>query len=218
MRGCQMKRKTQKIATWIIVGLLSLSLLGGTFYGGWQSLTGSNSQTDAYEAQITTLRQQIEQEPSNVELQTSLGNLYYDYGAYLAQKDKTEQAEEQFKLAVDSYQKALEQKEDVNVYVDMATAAFYAGLEDEAVTGFESALEIDPEHFNAWYNYGIFLAFSKEDYEGAIAKFEAAQQVASTDEKAQDSAEWIAELKEMQKQKLLDKAVEEFDSPTSESK
>ena len=209
-----MKRRTQKIATWIIVGLLAVSLLGGTFYGAWQNIMqgGTSSQDQTYKSEIASLKSQVEQDSTNLDIQTSLGNTYYDYGIYLSQAEKPDAAAEQFALAVGAYEKVVTEKEDINVYVDMATAAFYANMPDEAIAGFENALKINPTHFDALHNYAVFLAFYQADYDAAIQKMEEAKKAAPSDEAAQEAQEKITSFKEMQKQKALDNALEDFQS------
>ncbi len=212
-----MKKKKQSIATWIIISLLAISLLGGTFYGGWQALTasdlgGGSAAGQNYQSQISALDQQLKESPEDSSIQLSLANAYYDYGSYLLQNDKTEEGVKQFKLAIPLYQKVVAKEKNINAYVDLATAALYAGEDEVAETGFKEALAINPKFYTALYNYGVFLAQSKLDYNGAIEQFEAAKAVAPSTEEANSLADLIASYQEMMKQKAMNDAVEGFNS------
>ncbi|WP_434510926.1 tetratricopeptide repeat protein [Desulfitobacterium sp. AusDCA] len=174
-------RKKHRIIAIIIVALVSLSMIGSTFVlfftnsSSGASASGSgnnaNSQVQGLQSQIDSLNQGLKSNPQDTNLRLSLANAYYDMG--MLQLDSSqEQAAASLKQAVAAYQEvAKTNKDDVNVLVDLATAAFYSGDNTLAETTFKQALTLKPDFFNALLNYGYFLMNAKGDYIGAIAEF-----------------------------------------------
>lgn len=175
-----MRKKHRTIAI-IIVALVSLSMIGSSFVlfftnspsGASASGSGNNTSTQVQnlQSQIDSLNSGLKSNPQDTNLRLSLANTYYDMG--MLQLDSSqEQATASLKQAVAAYQEvAKTNKDDVNVLVDMATAAFYSGDNTLAETTFKQALTIKPDFFNALLNYGSFLMNAKGDYIGAIAEF-----------------------------------------------
>lgn len=214
-----MKRKKQSILTWIIISLVGIGLLGGTFYGGWQALSGVGNTTNqadrteqGYQSQIASLSQQAQQKTDDASIQLALGDAYFDYGSYLLQNNKEDEGKAQFKLAVPAYQKYLAKNENISAYTDMATAAFYAGENDVADAGFKKALSINPKYYQALYNYAIFLAQGKSDYSGAVNQLTAAINVAPSQDDAQSLMQMISQLQSEAQAKSKSDAVDQFNA------
>ncbi len=88
-----------------------------------------------------------------------LGNTYYDH--------------QFFTEAIKYYEKALVLKPgDANVRTDMATAMFYSGSAQRAVTELEKVLKDNPTHANALFNLGVVKRDGLEDPKGAAATWE----------------------------------------------
>lgn len=185
-----MKKKNQRVFAVILAVLVSVSLVGsavfGYFYGGGVPNTNTSASANASDpvadyasqkARVEGLAQQAKANPANVQLQTDLGNAYYDLGM-AAQEAAPTEMQADLKLAIEAYQNVLKTNKDPNVMVDMATAAFYSGENDLAEKSFKEALAIKPDFYNALFNYGIFLSHIKQDWAGAITQWKKAENVA----------------------------------------
>jgi tetratricopeptide (TPR) repeat protein len=95
-------------------------------------------------------------DPKNSDLLTSIGNSYYDA--------------RQYPVAVDYYGRALATKpSDAAVRTDLATAYWYLGDADKAITEFNMALKYSPSNPNTLFNLGLVKWEGKHDSAGAIA-------------------------------------------------
>lgn len=184
-----MRKRQQRVFALIIVSLVTLAMVGSGFAmfftnsgipaPNQNSSTNTNTIADyqAKKASLATLAAQAKSDTGNVALQTALGNQYYDAGLE-AETAAPSESPENYKHAVDAYQNVLKVNKDINVMVDMATAAFKSGQNDLAEKTYQEALTIKPDFLNGLVNYGIFLANIKQDLPGAIAQWQKAQNVA----------------------------------------
>jgi tetratricopeptide (TPR) repeat protein len=100
------------------------------------------------------LLDQLKANPKSPDLLTSIGNVYYDA--------------QQYPIAVEYYTRALELKpSDAAVRTDMATAYWYMGNADAAITEFNQALVYEPTNPNTLFNLGIVKWKGKMDASGA---------------------------------------------------
>lgn len=193
-----MKKKQHRGFAVVLVILISIAMVASGFSlffsGSGIPSTESNNPTNAaadYQAKkvrIAAIAEQVKADPSNIQLQTDLGNEYYDAGVAAAEVAPTE-VQENFKHAVEAYQNVLKTNKDPGVMVDMATAAFKSGDNDLAEKSFKEALNIKPDFYNGLINYGIFLANAKQDLSGAIIRWRKAQNLTTdSTEKAQIGA------------------------------
>jgi len=98
-------------------------------------------------------------QPGDPVLLTQAGNIYY-YA-------------QQFKEATDYYARALEaDPKNTDVRTDMATAYWYLGEADRALTEFDRVLKQQPDKANALLNRGIVRWQGKMDVKGAVADWE----------------------------------------------
>ncbi|GAW93046.1 tetratricopeptide repeat protein [Calderihabitans maritimus] len=169
-------------------------------------VTGSR-ENDVVQKLLTNIRQYeqvLKANPDNLEVLVDLGNDHYDLGViYAGELNQPEKAFEHFAKATEAYQKAISiDPENINVRVDLATAAFYSNQYDLAEEHFKKAIEQDPNFINARRNYGVFLAQARGDYEGAIAQWEAVLALNPSPDVRKDFEELIkqaqAELKAKQ--------------------
>lgn len=185
-----LKKKQQRIFATILAVFISVALIGSAVVGYFVSggipstdSSGSKQTTSAaenYQAQkvrIEAMTQQAKADPSNVQLQITLGNEYYDAGV-AAQEVAPTEVQGNFKHAIEAYQIVLKTNKDPNIMVDMATAAFYSGEDDLADKTYKEALILKPDSYNALGNYGIFLSQAKKDWAGALTQWQKAQTLA----------------------------------------
>ena len=109
--------------------------------------------------QAAPLIEKLKADPNNPELLASIGNFYYDA--------------QQFPIAVDYYGRALKAKpSDAAVRTDMATADWYMGNADAAISEFNKALTYEPNKANTLFNLGLVKWQGKMDIKGAVADWE----------------------------------------------
>ncbi|MDO0821973.1 tetratricopeptide repeat protein [Desulfosporosinus nitroreducens] len=180
-----MNKKSQRIFAGILAVLVSIAMVGSAFIGyffdsdtplpntGAYSTANAEAEYQAQKLRIDAMVEQAKKDPENVPLQTALGNEYYNAGMS-AQTVAPTEIQENFKKAVEAYQKVLKTNKDPNIIVDMATSAFYSGDYDLAEKSYNEALVIKPDFINALFNYGIFLSQAKQDWAGAINQWQKA--------------------------------------------
>lgn len=178
-----MRKRKQRTIAIVIVVLVSLAMIAPSFvllFSGSDtgnavySLNGDSSSTQGLKSQADALSQAVQANPQDAPTRLNLANTYYDLAFATLESNTPEQAEPIFKQAVVEYQEVSKTNKDVNVLVDMATAAFYGGENDIADKTFREALEIKPDYLNALLNYGVFLMDAKNDYMGATAQWNTA--------------------------------------------
>lgn len=187
-------KKSQRIFAGVLAVLISIAMVGsavaGYFVGNVPSADSSSVNAAAdYQARklrIEAMVQRTKVDPENVPLQKALGDEYYDAGREALSIAPSEM-QDNFKKAVEAYQNVLKTNKDPNIMVDMATSAFYSGDNDLAEKGFQEALVLNPEFFNALSNYGIFLSQAKQDWAGALTQWQKALNLAQNS----SEKEWI---------------------------
>ncbi len=108
------------------------------------------------DAQAAPLIAKLNADPKNPDTLTSIGNLYYDA--------------QQYSIAINYYNRVLQfRPSDTSVRTDMATAYWYLGNADQAITEFNTALSYAPTNPNTLFNLGLVKWQGKHDAAGAIA-------------------------------------------------
>src|SRR5215470_10885532 len=109
--------------------------------------------------QAAPLLDALQKDQSNPELLAKIGNVYYDA--------------QQFSVAIDYYQRALKAKPaDASIRTDMATAYWYTGSADTAISELNRALADEPNKPNALFNLGIVQWQGKMDIQGALTTWQ----------------------------------------------
>jgi cytochrome c-type biogenesis protein CcmH/NrfG len=111
------------------------------------------------DTQAAPLLEKLKSDPNNPDLLASIANFYYDA--------------QQYPIAVDYYGRALKAKPaDAAMRTDMATAYWYMGNADTAITEFNKALTYEPNKPNTLFNLGLVKWQGKMDINGAVADWE----------------------------------------------
>ena len=109
--------------------------------------------------QAKPLLAQLGNEPGNPELLAKIGNIYYDT--------------QQFQEAINYYDRSLKvDPKSADVRTDRATAYFYLGDTDRAITELESVVKTDPKHAQTMFNLGMIKWQAKGDAKGAVQSWE----------------------------------------------
>jgi len=177
-------RKNQRIVAIVIAALVSLSMIASPFVMYFSSAKDSNavysngSSTNTLvqnlQSQANSLSQALSSNPQDTPIRLNLANTYYDLAMTTLGGNTPAEAGPIFKQAVAEYQEVVKTQKDVNILVDMATAAFYGGEDELADKAFKEALALKPDFLNALTNYGVFLMEAKNDYMGAISQWNTA--------------------------------------------
>jgi cytochrome c-type biogenesis protein CcmH/NrfG len=111
------------------------------------------------DTQAKPLLDKLQSDPSNVDLLTSVGNVYYDT--------------QQYPTAINYYQQALKlQPANSGVRTDMATAYWYTGDADTAIAEFKKSLSYEPNKPNTLFNLGIVEWQGKMDINDAVVTWQ----------------------------------------------
>jgi cytochrome c-type biogenesis protein CcmH/NrfG len=177
---------------------LLVGLAGGWFIRGSQGSSAAPTQSgvaaaaqdasaaeqmkQAAQKQAAPLLGQLQANPDNPDLLAKIGNLYYDA--------------QQFPAAIEYYQRSLKIKPaDAAVRTDMATAYWYAGDADTAITEFHHALTDEPNKPNALFNLGVVQWQGKMDVQGALATWQKLLDTNPTYEGRDKIVELMAQVK-----------------------
>lgn len=111
------------------------------------------------DTQAAPLLAQLKSDPANTDLLARIGNIYYDT--------------QQYPNAIDYYRRSLNVRpEDAGVRTDFATAIWYTGDADTAISEFNKALAYEPNKSNTLFNLGIVKWQGKMDINGAVAAWQ----------------------------------------------
>lgn len=175
--------KNNKILVSVIIilavcGLLFSSLLyfftPGLFGNPGNQSTTNEEIVKQLENQVRQYEKDLETAPDSETLLVQLGDAYLNLGMiYSITSGYEDKAASAFVKALEPYGKALEKDPDnVDLRVDRAVAAFYGNEFSVAEAEFKKAIETDPGHARAHYNYGIFLYYGLGKTEEAVREWE----------------------------------------------
>jgi tetratricopeptide (TPR) repeat protein len=135
--------------------------LAGVGPGATRDLPGSGGGQPSLAAdpvarqKLSDLETAVAKEPKNADLLVQLGNTAYDV--------------EDWKKAVDAYERALKLRDaDPNVLTDLGVAYRNLGNVDKALTMFTQASARDPSHWPAQFNLAIVYGIDKGETKKAL--------------------------------------------------
>jgi cytochrome c-type biogenesis protein CcmH/NrfG len=163
----------RKETFWLITLLaLAVGFFGGVLFAVLKSDSGAvpgRPQAQAPQAQVATpdrtnmivsLEDETAKNPQNTKAWVQLGNEYFD--------------SDQYEKAIWAYRKSLELEPNrANVWTDLGVMYRRSGKPQEALEAFDKAIEADPKHEPSRLNKGIVLLHDMQDFDGAIAAWEA---------------------------------------------
>ena len=151
---------------------------------------GTDDISNQQAGEITSLVAQLATNPTNFQLWTQLGNLYYDTG----QPEK----------AIEAYNRSLElHTGDANLLTDLGVMYRRISNPQKAIEFFDRAIVVDPRHEQSRVNKGIVLLYDLHEPDQAIATWEDLLRI---DPKARTAnGETIRELIDQIKAKQEDK-------------
>ena len=136
-----------------------LTDLGPAQMQGLAGIPGTQPASDLVDKMVAPLLDAVQRNPKDSGSLVKIGNTYFDAKLY--------------EKAIQYYADALKiTPNDVNVRTDMATAYWYLGDAEHAVSEFEKSLQHQPTHAQTLFNMGVVKWQSRKDIPGAIAAWE----------------------------------------------
>jgi tetratricopeptide (TPR) repeat protein len=183
-------------AALVLTSVLGALVMPGL--GGSSGNTGFNRIAEL-EYQVSQYENNLENTPENFYLLTQLGNTYYALGMEYSLAENEEKTKASFAAAMEPYGRALEvQPDDVNVRVDRAVSAFWSDNYDVAEAEFTKAIEIDPTHAKAYFNFGIFQYLGLNQPQAALENWKQVVELNPADDQdlVNTTKSWIAQVEE----------------------
>jgi tetratricopeptide (TPR) repeat protein len=132
--------------------------------------------------EMSALVDMAERNPEDSEVRNQIGNLYMESGNY--------------EEAVRWFRESLKIRgEDLHVRDHLAMSLAGLGRIDEAISEYESALELDPNHPQSLLGLGRVLLLGKNDIQGGIAAWSKLVEVAPESPEAASIREELEALK-----------------------
>lgn len=201
------RRKKHKKVVYAIVLITAAMLIftSAAGYYGFRSAaprTGDASRTIEQvivdlKDRISQLESSLEMSPDDLNLLEMLADSYYQLGIAYYHSGEAEASRSSFAKALEPYGRALElNPQDVDVRVDRAVAAFQSNNLDLAEQEFKRAISLDPQHAQAYFNYGVFLHIARDRTAEAIAQWRQVIKLNPVDDQQLVSVarQWIAQV------------------------
>lgn len=148
-----MNKKKNKYVFWVLVGMISIGLVGPVSIGYWTnysttSQAGTGTATVAGEAKAN--------------------GIFEEAMGFLSSK-KMDKAAKKFGEAVPEYEAVIRiSPKNTAALGNLATSYYYSGNTDKAIETVKKALEIDPNFSTARMNYAIYLGEGKGQTQEAL--------------------------------------------------
>ncbi len=179
-------KKRNKPIIMFLVGMISLGLLMSVSvyfmgdYSGSANTAANNAAPGSAEAKAVQDFQQ---------------------GMTLIQQQQADEAQKKFADAKSGFEEVLKKDpNNVQVLGDLATTYFYMNNADKAIETVKKALEINPDFTTARLNYGIYLAYGKNNTADAIKELE---QIKKGDFNYDQAQKLIGDISQLSTQPLL---------------
>ena len=216
------RKKSIRMLLIIMTVVLSIGLIGSFAImsapsgSPQEGQPGTAASFDDLEERIDQYERAVDENPEDAENYINLGDAYYDFGVSKAQQgEDPEIVMESLKEALVNYEEALETRpDDLTLNLRVASTAFYTGEIDKAETYYERALDLEPEYpelLDVKVNYGQFLLYGKNDFEGAKEQWQEAIELTSDDEIEQAIESLIEEAEELERSYEEDQVELEFE-------
>lgn len=180
MRKIRQSKKTMRLPLIIMTIVLAFGLVGS--FAIWSSPnvdTPSAQNEPTAEEQIKNLQlsidtweESLKQTPKDFGLLKSLADVRYEQGQLYVQNGNNDKAKEVFAKSLENYLSALDNaprelnnKGKADIMVNAAGAASSAGQDSTANAFYQEAVKLVPDDFTTRYNYILYLALQKQDFD-----------------------------------------------------
>jgi tetratricopeptide (TPR) repeat protein len=168
--------------------------------GGQTSNSPEADPVHVLQQQVKDNQQALRGKPEDSVLLKQLADTFFQLGyLYLFEQQKANEGIQQFQAAAQAYQQALKlepQSDEMNL--SLAMAAFYSGQKELAENSFQQTLKINPKNAQAYFNYGLFLAEEKRDYQQAVKQWQITEKLAAGSSLGEKAAELIQQATQPQ--------------------
>ena len=138
-------------------------------------------QAQAMMQKVLDLRNALDADPDNYDLNVQMANNNFDIGRY-------DQALKYYKKAISLNNK------NANVLIDMGVSYFNLNAMDSALIYMKQALDLQPNHPQGLYNTGI-VYYNLGDFDNALKNWEKLIQNHSDSREAQSAIQFVEQLK-----------------------
>ena len=125
-----------------------------------------NSEAQVFTQQITEIQGLMAQNPGDVGLVVALADSYFELARATGETNHWQEARRGYERAM-----AEGRADDPDVLTDLAVVLRNLKQFDDSVEMLDRATEVDPDHWQAWFNKVIVMNFDLHDHEGARAAF-----------------------------------------------
>jgi tetratricopeptide (TPR) repeat protein len=215
MSALRKQRPIVRVGLWVLVIMIAVGLLGTTVAWylddtGELKQTGSSAKPETEQQDLVSLELKKQQElskqyegmrasdPDDLAVLTGSARVELTLGALYLQDDNKEKGQEAFQRAVELYQQALGQQDDLELRLELSSAYQYLEDYEKAEAELQKVLDQDPDNIKAVTQLGMLLE-TKEDWEGALNIWE---QVASSDDVEELTKEFAQSRVEEIKKKI----------------
>jgi tetratricopeptide (TPR) repeat protein len=215
MSALRKQRPIVRVGLWVLVIMIAVGLLGTTVAWylddtGELKQTGSSAKPETEQQDLVSLELKKQQElskqyegmrasdPDDLAVLTGSARVELTLGALYLQDDNKEKGQEAFQRAVELYQQALGQQDDLELRLELSSAYQYLDDYEKAEAELQKVLDQDPDNIKAVTQLGMLLE-TKEDWEGALNIWE---QVASSDDVEELTKEFAQSRVEEIKKKI----------------
>jgi len=150
---------------------------------GHPAVDGSapNSETQFFKQQISELQVLMAQNPNDVGLKVALADAFFELARATGDTKHWQEARAWYEQAL-----ADGRADDPNVLTDLAVVLRNMGQFDSSLEHLDHAIEVDPDHWQAWFNKVIILNFDLHDHDGARDAFRRLEAIAATNPEVPD--------------------------------
>jgi predicted Zn-dependent protease len=119
---------------------------------------------DSLDQQAQRLKDMLAEKPDDPQLQTALGNLYFDAGRWAEARD--------------AYEGAMKGRSDnPDLITDLAVAYRNLRQPERSLELLDRAVLIKPDHWQAWYNTVVVLHYDLKRHDQAVAALKRLQEI-----------------------------------------
>jgi len=140
-----------------------------------------NPETQFFKQQISELQVLMAQNPNDVGLKVALGDAFFELARATGDTKHWQEARSWYERAL-----AEGRADDPNVLTDLAVVLRNMGQFDRSLEHLDHAIEVDPDHWQAWFNKVIILNFDLHDHDGARDAFRRLKSIAAENPEVPD--------------------------------
>ncbi len=140
-----------------------------------------NPETQFFKNQISEIQVLMAQNPDDVGLKVALADAFFELARTTGQSNYWQEARSWYETSL-----AEGRADDPNVLTDLAVVLRNMEQFDRSMEHLDHAIEVDPEHWQAWFNKVIILNFDLHNHDGARDAFRRLKSIADNNPEVPD--------------------------------